>query len=169
MTLPETETFEDVERLLYYLVNRTPCRCGLCSDDERRSIARMEFVVAYRRYDPGRGVAFSTMVGVYIRNALLRECKRNRHFQKHRNLPENTQTSPPKTCCLWEVSKDAQDVFHLLMDLPQDMSKLFWRSQKRERFVVKHLLKMGWPLGTIVKALDELREFYHDTQDKASR
>ena len=159
-----TETYEDVERLIWDVVHTFHRKHGFQygTPQELFSEACMGFMVAYRIYNPAKG-SFSTYVRM-VANHVLLEMMRNetkRRVRFHTSTEDEPTANPPAFSVaefLDEVSEDAKAIVMLVLDTPNDLLRAM---QSEEKDSVKYLLRqylsgMGWAADRITECFTEI-------------
>ena len=183
--MPETkrpidETYEDVEKLIYWHAHRFIQGHG-GEFEELVSIANQVFMDSYEQFDISKGVDFSTYLGINI----VRRFQDNYWYEKKREMPsldwQNEFESEGGTFKKFasdvedyrcttkfsfedfteEMSEDAKTVIRLAIDTPAELAEVAfgkggdprnWRSTIRD-----FLCSMGWSYERVSRTFEEVR------------
>jgi len=160
-TLPQDETFNDTEKLLYRMCWWAVDHLNLRFDDAL-SEAGLAWAIAWDTYDRRRGASFSTWLWHQVKGRLLSLKKR----QARRSelglslLSERLDRQPAREgrldALLREMGDDARTVAHLVF---QDCCPGDLRDPAGYRGMVAAALReAGWTVGRVVESFDEIRE-----------
>lgn len=171
---PRTETYRDVEKLLWKMVHDFRRRNG--GDlDELYSVACEAYCIAYQSYDPSKGASFSTWVCWQVLGWLRTAARKERYHSIEKSAGDNTYE--------WEdtmhvfdsdmiaesLSTDAAYVFRLATKPPTELasaaaakggSGVNWRTTLRS-----YLKNLGWAKNRIVESFDEIAVALEDWED----
>ena len=157
------ELYEQMEQMLYLLVNRmTSCR--QCDIEDRMTVARIGFAKAYNKFDPDRGIAFSTVLWVYVRNELIAECRKCLRRKQNGfkafssvDFPILNKPSPPT---FWDrfadLSNEARQVIELVCMSSKEFTSMGFKDSPG--LLRCHLAKLGWSSKQVRLVFKEVRE-----------
>jgi RNA polymerase sigma factor (sigma-70 family) len=160
-----TETYQDVERLIWDVVHKFYAKHGPQYGDRQElfSEACIGFMIAYRVYNPAKG-SFPTYVRMVANHTLLEhmrnETKRRVRLDTTSELePVDTHPTFSVAEFLDEVSEDAKTIVMLILDTPNDL--LHAMQHEQEEYGVKYLLRqylsgMGWAAERITQCFAEI-------------
>lgn len=175
---PVTETYLDVEKMIYAVVNEFHGTFG--GDwDEYVAEANLTFKQVYDSYDPTKG-ALTNVLWTSIWRKLTKVNRKNirsRAFHKvsldaadgnYNTLAAHIQDRPDCTfdfvafAAAAKLTEDAKTVIGLVLDPPEKVEKVAkakgdlpmnWRSTLRE-----YLRDIGWAAARISESFEEVRE-----------
>lgn len=175
---PRTETYQDVQRLIWKTVYEFQRRYG-GEFDELMSTANLAFAISYNKHDPAKS-SFVTWVRNYVWYTLMND-RRPDIIHPVALLGENdvdvkqtpVEIDPfeislidPSEAAISDlfdmVGEDAAEVLGLVLNTPDDLHFRImqkggtpgnWRSTVRE-----HLLKLGWGAERVRESFREIQE-----------
>jgi RNA polymerase sigma factor (sigma-70 family) len=159
-TTPVEETYADVKKLIYHIVNDFRAKHGGDSE-ELLAEANIGFMKAYQHFDHERGAKFSTFMHWVIWNHLL-------SFSTKSKLPvacaDSVVDARPSPFLLWEfaegLTEDAATVLDLVFSSPAELTAIAegkgnqgrnWRSSIRD-----YLIQKGWGTNRILECFSEI-------------
>lgn len=158
-----TESYEDVERLIWDVVHKFHRRHGdlYGTLQELFSEGCVGFTIAYARYNPEKG-SFPTYVRMVVSHTLLElvrsETKRRVRLNTTSDV-EITDSSRQFSVAefLDDLSEDARTIVMLVLDTPGDLLS----AMQEDECSPKHLLRqycagMGWAAERITKCFSEI-------------
>lgn len=160
-----TETYEDVERLIWDVVHKFHAKHGdrYGTRQELFSEGCFAFLRAYQRYNPSKG-SFSTYVRNMTNYLLLEltrsETKRRIRMNVSDDDTEVADTSSPFSLSefLDEVSEDTRAIVMLVLDTPGDLLHAM-RGEDNDNIqylLRQYLVGLGWAKERIAECFTEI-------------
>lgn len=155
-----TETYRDMESLIYHLANPFCRDHRSIPQDEALSVLRITFTEAYRSYDPKKGASFSTWFQWLGTKRLLNLLKK-----KIETVPIEVDVVDPCSSCFLdfidELSEDAQIVVGLVLETPKELLRLIrdeWHPKRKTRDNLRrYLVGLGWSIDRVKESFGEIR------------
>lgn len=167
-----TETYNDVENLIFWICNKFTKQFG-ADFEECVSIGNLVFMDVYKMEIKESVGTFQTLLTRSIWNRLLSEAD----YQKRRKMvsldvedkvgntaasaiPDHVHSDFDMQACLAEMSSDAAYVFKLVTEAPAEIAAAVeakgghahnWRAA-----VKSHLAKIGWSISKIQQSFEEI-------------
>ena len=160
-----TDTYKGVEKMLDQLSWKAARRFNGDFDDYR-SVANEAFLTAYEKFDPVRGIKFSTFLHWCVSNAIWGQVasdrKRNERFCSTGDLDRNTAEDELGRVgrMMTDLSDDARTVVELVTQTPGELVQIV-RSRKpleSRRHLWRYLRELGWTMGRVLGSFEEIRE-----------
>ncbi len=155
-----TETYEDVEKLIYRLCwNAVEKFNG--EFDDYLSVANEAYMKAYETYEGRHGVKFSTWMHKIVRNDILTEvATRRNHEICNTDRLEKMQNRERFDVCLFITSlpADAAEVVRLTLETPRELlMELVGKDASDFRDSLrKSLERIGWSIDRIAGSFAEI-------------
>jgi hypothetical protein len=168
---PARDTYEAVEQLINKIANRFARVYG-GEFDEWKAQANLAYVPAYRSYQSGHGMKFSS----YIATCIYRRLKYRADLQfrsvtttslsmkdgSQRPVEASKELSYDVAALLGKLSEDAKAIVSVVLDSPADLKDAVivpgatgWNNQKAVRSYMKSL---GWGRNKIAACMSEIKE-----------
>lgn len=155
------QTYKDLERMICQIVWRICPHPNLF--DDYKAEANLAFCRAYRTHDPKRG-QITTLTYWCVLRALLDLRKREiRYYQTQATedlLDESVEQKPLRiTERIWsDLSEDARIVIEAVAEAPIEMMRLLPYPHKLKRKLWQRMRELGWTMGRLSKASEEIKE-----------
>lgn len=126
-TIAATETYQDVQRLLYKLAHKAARRYQLPFED-MLSEAHRCFMLAFGKYDGSRGASFVTYVYFVVHHQLATSAQKESPHRNHLEVKEEIcGTVDPEGSFVGDLiaslDSDARMVVELLLRPPEELSR----------------------------------------------
>lgn len=174
--VPVTETYRDVEKLIYKEVGSFQKRFG-GDFDELLSEANLAFMRAYKAYDLTRG-EFTTLLVTSIRHGMMNVLRSRMKANSRKTVSLDAvgcndtalaeqladEMEPPKfdlESFAKGLTKDAKTVIEILLDTPTDLESAFFWAGGEERHwkssIRQYLQSLGWTAVRVKESFLELK------------
>lgn len=155
------EAYEDFRLLLFEIAHKITAQYGGEFDDTI-GLANLRFTLAYKSFDPSKGMKFSNWMHIVVWGGLKNYLRLCRRHQKEHLKPLPTETNLfNMTDFLDELTEDAQYIVELLFDTPRDLTHLFLihegTAHQNKRVIRQYLRKQKWTKKRIDKSFTNIK------------